>query len=80
MINDVLYLNGKPVPREKVADYVGNLDGDEGHWTQYRETLPGGKSYVTSGQDHRGPLDNTELFVGAAGPLFHDGRQSRQQR
>jgi len=63
MIHNVLYLNGKPVPREKIADYVGNLDGEEGHWTQYRETLPGGKSYVTLDKTAEGPLDNTEEFV-----------------
>ena len=46
MKNDVLYLNGKPVPREKVEDYVGDLDGVAGRWTQYRETLPGGERLV----------------------------------
>src|ERR1700743_3701690 len=40
MINDILYLNGKPVPRERVGDYVGVLDGEKGRWAQYRETLP----------------------------------------
>ena len=63
MKNDVLYLNGKPVPRERVADYVGELDGQDGHWTQYRETLPGGKSYVVLDKTTDGPLDSTELFV-----------------
>src|ERR1700755_2044324 len=63
MINDILYLNGKPVERRRVADYVGNLDGSEGHWPQYRETLPGGKSYVTLDKTTDGALDNTELFV-----------------
>src|ERR1700693_3857364 len=73
MINDVLYLNGKPVPREKVADYVGVLDGEEGHWTQYRETLPGGKSYVTLDKTTEGALDNTELFVVPPGHYFMMG-------
>jgi signal peptidase I len=63
MIDDVLYLNGKPVPRQQVADYVGDLDGETGRWTQYRETLPGGKSYVTIDKYKDGPLDNTPLFV-----------------
>ena len=73
MIHDVLYLNGKPVPREKVADYVGNLDGEEGNWTQYRETLPGGKSYVTLDKTTEGPLDNTEEFVVPPGHYFMMG-------
>jgi signal peptidase I len=63
MIDDILYLNGKPVTRERVADFVGNLDGVDGHWRQYRETLPNGKSYVTIDKQTDGPLDNTSLFV-----------------
>ena len=73
MIHSVLYLNGKPVPRERVADYVGNLDGEEGRWTQYRETLPGGKSYVTLDKTMEGPLDNTEEFVVPPGHYFMMG-------
>ena len=73
MIHDVLYLNGKPVQRERVADYVGDLDGDQGHWTQYRETLPGGKSYVTLDKTTEGPLDNTEEFVVPPGHYFMMG-------
>ena len=63
MKNDILYLNGKPVARERVADFVGNLDGVEGRWPQYRETLPGGKSYIMIDKETDGPLDNTEVFV-----------------
>ena len=73
MKNDVLYLNGKPVPREKVEDYVGDLDGVAGRWTQYRETLPGGKSYVVLDKYTDGPMDNTEEFVVPAGHYFMMG-------
>jgi signal peptidase I len=73
MINDVLYLNGKPVPSERVADYVGELDGEMGRWPQYRETLPGGKSYTVIDKYKDGPLDNTELFVVPAGHYFMMG-------
>ena len=45
---------------------------------QYRETLPGGKSYPRSTAYKDGPLDNTDCLCRAARPLFHDGRQSRQ--
>ncbi|HJT43122.1 MAG TPA: signal peptidase I [Rhizomicrobium sp.] len=73
MINNMLYLNGKPVERERVDDYAGNLDGREGSWRQYRETLPGGKSYVTLDKYTDGPLDNTELFVVPPGHYFMMG-------
>ena len=73
MKSDVLYLNGKPVPRERVGDYVGDLDGQGGHWTQWRETLPGGKSYVVLDKYTDGPMDNTEEFVVPAGHYFMMG-------
>jgi signal peptidase I len=73
MINDVLYLNDKPVPRQKIEDFVGTLDGEEGHWTQYRETLPGGKSYVVLDKVTDGPLDSTEVFTVPAGHYFMMG-------
>jgi len=73
MKNDVLYLNGKPVQRERLAPYVGSLDGMDGSWTQYRETLPGGKSYAVLDKTTDGPLDNTELFVVPPGHYFMMG-------
>jgi signal peptidase I len=45
MINGQIYLNDKPVPRVRAADYVETDDsGIETHVPQYRETLPGGKA------------------------------------
>jgi signal peptidase I len=73
MINDVLYLNDKPVARQKIEDFVGTLDGEDGHWTQYRETLPGGKSYVVLDKVTDGPLDSTEVFTVPAGHYFMMG-------
>ena len=55
MIDGVLYLNDKPVPKVRVADYVETVDGDEHHVPQYRETLPGGKSYLMLDRDPDGP-------------------------
>ena len=73
MINDFLYLNGIPVPRQRLADFVGVLDGVDGHWPQYRETLPGGKSYVILDKQSDGPLDNTGVFVVPANHYFMMG-------
>jgi signal peptidase I len=61
--NSLLYLNGKLVPRTRVEDYVEMVDGQPHHVPQYRETLPGGKSYLTLDRDMDGPLDNTGVFV-----------------
>ncbi len=73
MINNVLYLNGKPVKRERVEDYVGDLDGIPGSWTQYRETLPNGKSYVVLDKTENGAFDSTPVFTVPAGHYFMMG-------
>jgi signal peptidase I len=61
--NSLLYLNGQLVPRTRVEDYVEMVDGAPHHVPQYRETLPGGKTYLTLDRDPDGPLDNTGVFV-----------------
>jgi signal peptidase I len=86
MVDGVVHLNGTPVPKVKVAEFVipvsGNTQcrdirfrvelpagGAECHYPQFRETLPGGRSYnvldfgVT-------PQDNTEGVVVPEGMLF----------
>ena len=61
MVAGVLHLNGQPVPKEKIGDLVTKIrptegcrevrftvrrpDGFECHYPQFRETLPGGRSY-----------------------------------
>ena len=40
---------------------------------QYRETLPGGKTYLTLDRDPEGPLDNTDVYVVPAGHYFMMG-------
>lgn len=61
--DSVIYINGEPVKRERVEDFVS----DDANLTarraaQYRETLPNGVSYLTL--DLYGPLenDNTAVF------------------
>jgi signal peptidase I len=63
MRDGLLWLNGKLVPRTRVDDYVETVDGADHHVPQFRETLPGGKSYLTLDRDPEGALDNTQLFV-----------------
>jgi signal peptidase I len=68
-----LYINGKIVPRRRVADYVEKVDGEDHHVPQYEETLPNGKTYLTLDRDPEGPLDNTEVYTVPAGHYFMMG-------
>ena len=64
MRDGTLYLNDKPVPKVRVQDYVETGDdGQPHHVPQYRETLPGGKSYLVLDRDPQGALDTTDVFV-----------------
>ncbi len=64
MLDSVLYINDRPVPKVRVADFVEiNADGYEHHIAQYRETLPNGKSYLTLYSIPDGPMDNTQVYV-----------------
>ncbi len=73
MIDSRLYLNDKIVPRVRVQDYVETIDGVENHVPQYKETLPGGKSYLTLDRMRDGELDNTGVYVVPAGHYFMMG-------
>jgi len=74
LINSQIYLNDKPVPRVRVADYVETDEsGIENHVPQYRETLPGGKSYLTLARHPDYPVNNSGPFVVPAGHYFMMG-------
>ena len=68
------------MPRRRLADFVGVLDGVDGHWPQYRETLPDGKSYAILDKQRDGPLDNTGVFVVPANHYFMTGDMGRTDR
>src|ERR1700710_521426 len=70
MKDGVLWLNGKPVPKVREADHVETIDGEDHPVPQYRETLPGGKSYLTLDRDPEGPADNTDIYTVPAGHYF----------
>ena len=73
MINGILYINDKPVPKVPVADYV-EPDGFGGthHVHQFRETLPNGKSYLTLDR-FESEADNTQVFIVPPGHYFMMG-------
>jgi signal peptidase I len=72
MKGGVVYLNGKPVPREELA-LPGEATplGTEVH--RFRETLPGGKTYVTNDYGPGGDVDDTDVFVVPARHYFMMG-------
>jgi signal peptidase I len=63
MLHGVLYINDKPVPKVRVADYVEDQNGFEHHVARYRETLPGGKSYYVLDREADGLNDTTQVYT-----------------
>jgi signal peptidase I len=60
----VLRINGVPVQRERIEDYVDlRFDGEAFRYTQYNETLPNGVKHRILERSDSEPLDNTEEFV-----------------
>ncbi|GAA0538980.1 signal peptidase I [Rhizomicrobium palustre] len=70
MRHGVLYLNDKPVPKLRVADYIEDENGYIHHVARYRETLPGGKSYLVLDRESDGPSDTTAVYTVPAGQYF----------
>jgi len=66
MIHGQLYLNDKPVPRERLADALSDSPAAK----RWRETLPNGVQYVTLDLTDNGFLDNTKLYIVPAGHYF----------
>ena len=63
MIDGVLNINGQPVKRERVDDYVTTDEfGAETRVARYKETLPNGVSYLTLDLDPNGFEDNTPVY------------------
>lgn len=74
MIGGVLHINGQPVKRERIEDYVSRDSlGREVRIAQYIETLPGGRSHRIIEESDNGPLDNTPAFKVPEGHLFMMG-------
>ena len=63
MIDGILNINGKPVPRERIDDFI---DEDEGgratRVRRWKETLPNGVSYTTLDLPYNLQADNTEVY------------------
>ncbi len=74
MRNGVVWLNGLPLKRARVDDFIEpGRDRRDIRIPQYRETLPGGRSYLTLDQIEGGPADNTGLYRVPEGHYFMMG-------
>ncbi len=63
MIGGVLQINGVPVKKEQISDFVlQDSSGRKRHLTRYRETLPNGVSYPVLDLVNEGIGDNTEVY------------------
>jgi len=73
VIDGVLTINGQPVKRERIGDYVTDDDGVVQRVKRYRETLPNGVSYTTLDLTDNGFYDNTAVYSVPAGDYFMMG-------
>jgi len=73
MIDGLLHINGVPVKRERIADFIDDEDGAAEHVRRWRETLPNGVTYQTLDLQDDGPLDNTEEYLVPPGHYFMMG-------
>jgi signal peptidase I len=64
MKGGVVWLNGKPVPRQELAPGSTMTPlGFSQEVQRFQETLPSGRSYVTNDMTPDGDVDNTGVFV-----------------
>ena len=74
MIDGVLNINGEPVKRERISDFVTDEDGGGlKRIKRWRETLPNGVSYTTLDLVDNGFYDNTPVYTVPPGHFFMMG-------
>jgi signal peptidase I len=74
MKQGALYINGTPVARERLTDFVGGGDScgfdPSANVKRWRETLPNGVSYETLDCVDNGFFDNTNVYTVPDGHFF----------
>jgi signal peptidase I len=71
MVKEVLHINGVPIARERVDDFLEtDADGRGMRIKQWRETLPNGVSYHTLELVENGSHDNTDVYTVPSGHYF----------
>jgi signal peptidase I len=74
MKNGILFINGQPVPRKRIQDYLYQEGpGMTIPLAQYVETLPNGVQHRIIEMSDNGPLDNTQEYVVPPGDYFMMG-------
>src|ERR1700726_2757322 len=73
MIGGLLHINGVPVKRERVSDFIDDENGSNERVRRWRETLPNGVSYESLDLQDNGYLDNTEEYTVPPGNYFMMG-------
>jgi signal peptidase I len=74
MLHGALHINGKPVPKSRVDDYVvTEPSGRERRLPRYMETLPNGITYPVLDLVQDGFGDNTEIYKVPGGHFFMMG-------
>lgn len=64
MIDGLLHINGEPVKRERISDYIETEESERAmRVRRWRETLPNGVSYTTLDLVDSGFYDNTQEYV-----------------
>src|SRR5262245_10123430 len=74
MIDGVLHINGVPVKRERIDDFIETEEGARtSRVKRWRETLPNGVSYTTLYLAYNSFLDNTRPYEVPPGHYFMMG-------
>jgi len=74
MINGVLQINGKAVPKKRIEDFTEtDAYGNVRRVARFEETLPNGVVYTTLDLRKNGYLDNTQVYKVPAGKYFMMG-------
>lgn len=69
----VLHINGEPVKRERIEDWVDRDGTAAGRVAQFIETLPNGRKHRIIEFTDRGEYDDTPVYVVPAGKYFAMG-------
>ena len=74
MIGGLLHINGEPVKRQRIEDYLDAEDPAHPlRVKRWRETLPNGVSYTTLDRVENGVYDDTPVYTVPPGHFFMMG-------